>query len=478
MFKEYYKTINSINFVFEILILNASFTVSYFIRFRSVDYFYIGNAYLILQLLSNIFWFVSAVVSKVYRVDMFFRLVVIKNVAKTYVYFLFLYFGYITVTKSFFYSRLFHIYFLSLSGVLQVLLKILSIFLLRNFVRMGSFKKNVVIVGDVKNKDYFIDKIRNYGDSLYNVVGYIGNRSDIGLNYLGRIEDCGSIVRQLTNSCKGKKSCNIDEILITSPINDEHILEEIINVAERNFIKVKLIPEIHPRFQIKPSTVHYLDGLPVISFRDERIDYLHNRIIKRSFDVIFSSLVIIGILSWLTPLLWILYKIFLPGPLFFTQERIGKNNKTFKCFKFRTVKKEHCNHDYKPVSNGKEERINCFGRLLRKTNIDELPQFINVFLGHMSIVGPRAHAISFQEKYREFVDNISVRQLVKPGITGWAQVNGYRGDLPDEEENKKWIKKRIEHDIWYIENWSFLLDLKIIGKTVLQMITFRVPNAY
>ena len=154
------------------------------------------------------------------------------------------------------------------------------------------------------------------------------------------------------------------------------------------------------------------------------------------------------------------------------QERIGARNKKFKCYKFRTLYEESSSADFKPVIEN-DPRITPVGRFLRKSNIDELPQFFNVLKGDMSIVGPRPHAIPYDDKYGKFVEEIKLRHSIKPGITGWAQIHGLRGDVEDEEENKKRTSKRIEYDLWYIENWSFWLDVQIILQTIWQMLRGR-----
>lgn len=190
---------------------------------------------------------------------------------------------------------------------------------------------------------------------------------------------------------------------------------------------------------------------------------------KRFFDVVFSLLVITFVFSWLYPIIALLVKLSSKGPVLFIQKRIGQNGVVFNCLKFRTMRNSTQNLRYTPTSY-EDPRITSIGRFLRKTNLDELPQFINVFLGSMSIVGPRPHAIAFHNTYSTFIKGIDKRHMVKPGITGLAQVNGFRGDVEDHEENKKRTIKRIEFDIEYIKNWSFKSDLLIVNKTCLQMI--------
>lgn len=191
---------------------------------------------------------------------------------------------------------------------------------------------------------------------------------------------------------------------------------------------------------------------------------------KRFLDFFLSLFILTFILSWLFPIITILIKFNSKGPIFYLQQRVGLNNEIFKCYKFRTMYVSPIIKDFMPAST-EDARVTKVGKFLRKLNLDEFPQFINVFLGEMSIVGPRPHAVAFQDEYSKFIPSIYKRQFVKPGITGLAQVNGYRGDHLDEAMNRIRLKRRIASDIIYIKKWSILLDFKIIIKTVLQMLT-------
>jgi lipopolysaccharide/colanic/teichoic acid biosynthesis glycosyltransferase len=204
--------------------------------------------------------------------------------------------------------------------------------------------------------------------------------------------------------------------------------------------------------------------------REEPLAEFHWKILKRFFDILFSIIFITLILSWLIPLIAIVQKLTSKGHIFFLQDRIGINNKVFKCIKFRSM------YDYEKYDQNftavepSDPRVTRFGKFLRNYNIDELPQFLNVLRGNMSVIGPRPNAIAFDKKYKEYVDEFRLRHLVKPGITGWAQIHGFRGDSQDKDKNKILIQKRFEYDLWYIENWTFGLDLQIIFTTIYQMI--------
>jgi undecaprenyl-phosphate galactose phosphotransferase/putative colanic acid biosynthesis UDP-glucose lipid carrier transferase len=199
-------------------------------------------------------------------------------------------------------------------------------------------------------------------------------------------------------------------------------------------------------------------------FRKEPLEAPINRLTKKAFDVVFSFFVIVGIFSWLFPVLMILVKLSSPGPIFFRQKRSGEDNRDFTCLKFRTMRVNQLADELQATA--KDPRITKLGAFMRKTNLDELPQFFNVLWGNMSVVGPRPHMLKHTQEYSALIDNYLVRHFAKPGITGWAQVNGYRGETKELIE----MKKRVEFDIWYIENWSFLLDLKIVWLTVRNMV--------
>ncbi|HSF45410.1 MAG TPA: exopolysaccharide biosynthesis polyprenyl glycosylphosphotransferase, partial [Chitinophagaceae bacterium] len=240
--------------------------------------------------------------------------------------------------------------------------------------------------------------------------------------------------------------------------------------AEERFIHFKFVPD-YSHFARKSILVDYVEDLPLLSLRKQPLEDVSNRILKRALDIVFSFLVIVFILSWLTPLLALLIKLDSRGPVFFLQLRSGKNNKPFWCIKFRTLK-ENDEANKKQVTRN-DDRITKLGRILRKTNIDELPQFLNVFLGNMSVVGPRPHMLKHTKEFNALHKQYMIRHFVKPGVTGLAQVNGYRGEIRHPEL----LKKRVEYDLMYLENWSLAEDIRIIAATLLISFTGD-ENAY
>lgn len=233
------------------------------------------------------------------------------------------------------------------------------------------------------------------------------------------------------------------------------------------------------RFYFVPSAnifmsnmdMQILDGTPVVARREEPLSNIKNKLIKRLFDILFSSLVLVCIFPWIYVIVGIIIKFTSPGPVFFKQERTGLDGKVFKCIKFRTMKVNNESDTLQATED--DPRKYPFGDFMRRTNIDELPQFINVLKGDMSIVGPRPHMLRHTTEYSQLINRFMLRHLAKPGITGLAQVSGYRGETKHLEQ----MEGRIRYDIEYIENWTFLLDMKIIYKTIINMLT-KDENAY
>ena len=251
---------------------------------------------------------------------------------------------------------------------------------------------------------------------------------------------------------------DIDELFCSIKELKNQDIAQVISFADNNLKVVKFIPD-NKQVLSKKLQHDYYGLIPILTFRTIPLDDPLSLLLKRAFDIVFSLLVIVTILSWLTPLVALIIKIESKGNVFFTQLRNGYNYKSFRCFKFRSMV-QNPNADLIQVTRG-DARITNFGKILRKTSLDEMPQFFNVLLGDMSVVGPRPHMLSHTEMYAKKIDKFMVRHFVKPGITGLAQVSGFRGEV----ESDKDIIGRVKHDIFYIENWSFFLDIKIIFQT-------------
>ncbi len=233
--------------------------------------------------------------------------------------------------------------------------------------------------------------------------------------------------------------------------------------ADQNCIRFRIVPDIS--FFVKRNVhINYINQMPVLTLRSEPLEDLTNRIKKRLFDIVMTFFVVVFILSWLIPVISLLIWLDSKGPVFFVQTRSGKGNKEFKCLKFRSMKINSLANIKQASKN--DQRLTRIGKFLRRTNLDEFPQFLNVIRGNMSIVGPRPHMLKHTDEYSKATDQYMIRHFLKPGITGWAQVNGLRGEINSIGK----LKSRVEHDVWYMENWSIWLDLKIIFLTVFNTI--------
>jgi len=341
--------------------------------------------------------------------------------------------------------------------IIVVLIDRLFFYMLTNYIlRRKEIERKVVIVGYNDLSKQLVDNLLGRKSNL-RFEGYFEEYSNVHeLSYypvIGNLQECVTYAQ--TN--------NIREIYSTLSPEQFPYLYTLAHEAEKHFIRFRFVPDFR-MFVNRQIYIDYLDNIPIISLRSEPLDDIANRIRKRMFDILFSAFVMVFILSWLIPLLALLVKLESRGPVFFVQNRTGRNNNNFRCLKFRSM---YVNNDANSKQASRNDRrFTRIGRILRKTNLDEMPQFLNVFFGDMSIVGPRPHMLKHTEEYSAIIQKYMIRHFLKPGITGWAQVNGYRGEITDEVH----LRKRIEHDIWYMENWSILLDLRIIFLTVFNTI--------
>jgi putative colanic acid biosynthesis UDP-glucose lipid carrier transferase len=318
--------------------------------------------------------------------------------------------------------------------------------------RLGLFGhsrvKKIIIVGDNESSRELKQLVTNrieLGYMLKHDFSSNDNRgSDVRIKALNYIAD---------NKDLNEVYCAIDEL-------SEAEVNEFVKITSMNNIELKFIAD-NDNYHAKRLETQYYDYLPVLSIKKASLNSEVNRFIKWSFDFIFSLLIIVFVLSWLVPLLGLFIIIESRGPIFFKHKRNGINYKEFNCYKFRSLRIGEFSEVNHVIED--DSRVTAIGKFIRRTSIDELPQFINVFLGQMSVVGPRPHMLQYTKAYSKKIDKyrFAFRHSVKPGITGLAQIKGYRGEIRNDED----IINRIKYDIFYIENWSLLLDLKIILQT-------------
>lgn len=321
---------------------------------------------------------------------------------------------------------------------------------LKHYRRSGYNYLRVIIVGTGENAERISYSLLSDQGFGYKVLGYFGAKpgENFKWNYIGTTEMLEKYVEQN----------DVDEIYFAVDNKEEDSMADVIRIAEKNVVKFHYVPYINKYIE-RNYELALIGSIPVLSLHPTPLSNPFNRFVKRTFDIVFSGAFLI-----ISPIIFIpiaiAIKLSSPGPVFFKQMRTGYRGKPFLCWKFRTMKVNDLADKIQATEN--DPRKTKVGDFLRRSSLDELPQFINVFLGDMSVVGPRPHMLKCTEDYSKLIQNYMVRHTVKTGITGYAQVNGYRGEIKEVWQ----MERRVECDIWYTEHWSFLLDLKIIFRTI------------
>ena len=424
--------------------------ISYMIDLIIIGYFSFGIIseksnllYFFIYISSS--WIVSTLLSEFYEVYRYTRVTKILGlIAKQTILFLLLVFAFFGFYNELSIQSISILKYIFLAMSFITIAKFSIYFLLKEYRKVfkGNLRK-VVIVGLNKKTDqlrkYFNDN-PDYGYQLVTIFD------------LKQFQNIEEIIKHISEN-------EVDEIYSSIAELNNKELTSLIDFADNNLKILKFLPDNKEIYSKKLDFTYY-DFLPILSMRRIPTDEPINLFVKRIFDVIFSLIVIIGVLSWLTPILGLIIKMESKGPIFFKQKRNGLDYKEFYCYKFRSMRPNPEAHLYQIKKN--DPRVTRIGKIIRKTSIDELPQFINVLKGNMSVVGPRPHMVSHTHMYAEKIDKFMVRHFIKPGITGLAQVSGFRGEVEDDN----FIINRVKYDIFYLENWSLLMDLKIVVKTV------------
>ena len=342
---------------------------------------------------------------------------------------------------------------------------LLSRYIIRRILKTNRKKgrniKHTVFIGFSTSAAAYIDRIKSNPQWGLKVHGIFDDLVSDNFEYRG-IKKIGT----LSDLAAYLEKTSLDEVAITLNLNEYHKLEQIVAICEKSGVHTKFVPDYYNFISTNPYTED-LDGLPVINIRNVPLTNTMNKLIKRLIDIIGSIIALI-LFSPIMLIVAILVKKSSPGPIIFAQERIGLGNKPFKMYKFRSMGVQDPKKEAKEWTTKNDVRVTPVGRVIRKTSLDELPQFWNVLKGDMSLIGPRPERPLFVEKFKEEIPRYMIKHQVRPGITGWAQVNGFRGDTS--------IRSRIEHDLYYIENWSLGLDIKILFLTFFK--GFVNKNAY
>lgn len=351
------------------------------------------------------------------------------------------------------------LYPLLYSFIFSTLLRFFYLIIIKHFIRNGYQQRSVLLIGGGRLAKKVIDQILSLPESGFRLHGVLSDDYHESLPrgfYLGKLERFSEIIR--TNQ--------IDEVIIAKPMGQDEMIIKMAERCEAEGVRFHIVPDYFCLIK-KRAILENLGEIPLIGIRTEPLSLLSNRMIKRTFDVVLSSAGLV-VLSPILLVLAIIIKITSPGPVFFKQRRVGANNKEFEMYKFRSMHVQNQKESDTLWTTADDDRITVIGKYMRKANLDELPQLWNVLLGNMSIVGPRPEREHFVEKFRKEIPSYKVRHLVKSGITGLAQANGWRGDTS--------IANRVEYDLFYLENWSLWMDIKIIWKTLFNFKAWQ--NAY
>ena len=333
--------------------------------------------------------------------------------------------------------------------------------LMRDMRKRGLNQKQVILVGYSRATEEYIDRILMNPQWGYVIRGILDDNVPAGTVYKGI-----KVIGRIANLMVILPASRLDEIAITLGLSEYYRLEEIVALCEKSGVHTKFIPDYNKIIPTKPYTEDIL-GLPVINIRYVPLSNTFNALVKRCMDIVGSIAAII-VSSPVMLVLCVLIKLTSPGPLIYKQERVGLHNKTFRMYKFRSMELQPESEEKKAWTVKNDPRVTGIGKFMRRTSLDELPQLFNILRGDMSLVGPRPERPLFVEKFREEIPRYMVKHQVRPGLTGWAQVNGYRGDTS--------IRKRIDCDLYYIENWSIGFDIKILFLTFFK--GFVNKNAY
>lgn len=365
------------------------------------------------------------------------------------------------VVREFNYARsvLALFYFLNcfLTGLSRVVLRKS----LQTIRKKGYNVKHILLVGYSRAAEEYVNRILENPQWGYSVSGFLDDHVPVGTLYKGI--PVRATIEALAQTLEEN---DWDEVAITLSLRDYDYLEEIVGICEKSGVHTKFIPDYNSLIPTRPYTEDLM-GLPVINIRYVPLTNTGNVMLKRAVDIA-GSLFGILITSPIMLVCAVLVKFSSPGPIIFKQERVGLHNKTFYMYKFRSMRLQAPSEEKRAWTTRDDPRVTGIGKIMRKTSLDELPQLFNILKGDMSLVGPRPERPLFVEKFKEEIPRYMVKHQVRPGLTGWAQVNGYRGDTS--------IRKRIEHDIYYIENWSFWFDVRIIVMTFFT--GFINKNAY
>jgi putative colanic acid biosynthesis UDP-glucose lipid carrier transferase len=436
----------------DFVVINTIFFLTHYIFKKHL---LIGNEIEYVYFISylNIAWLFLVIFIKIYHEKYVLSFEHFTKISlQSYVYLLLLVIIYLFFFRMLALSRIFIAVVLSCIPVALLINRFIYLALYQYFKKKVLLMNKVAVVGYNNLSKKLVSYLEKDGINK-EIVGYFEEYENVSelSNY--------PIISNIENTFEICKKLGVTEIYSTIAPEHNTAIYNLIQNADQHCIRFKIVPDLGSLINRKIH-IDYINEIPVIVLRKEPLEDLGNRIKKRIFDIVVSSLVVVFILSWLIPIVALLIWLESKGPIFFIQERTGKNNTNFRCIKFRSMRVNKFSDHQQATKN--DERVTSIGKFLRRTNLDEFPQFLNALRGQMSIVGPRPHMLKHTDEYSKIIGQYMVRQFLKPGITGWAQVNGYRG----ETQTVFQMQKRVEYDLWYMEHWSILLDVRIMFLTI------------
>lgn len=455
--RRYSKYFPAIFIVADLIALNLSYTLASYIKFGR--HLYGVEEYVQLQSALNAVWILIFFSSRLHNLNRDHRLAdqinkILTSLVINVSFVLTLWFVFnLDYSRQLIFLTFF---FFSTSAVVW---RISWFYLIRFYRKRGFNVRHVAMVGYEDLAERMIRFIQKNPGLGYKLVGVFDDQTLERKEYAGTIDD---VEKYVSNNPVDIVFCNLNVL-------NQQRLQRLVDVADNNLIKVKILSQFS-KMELDNLTLQKYGIIPVLNVNAIPLDNTLNQFVKRAFDILFSGIAILLLCSWIFPIISLLIWLESPGPILFKQRRHGKNNRTFDCLKFRTMVL-NTEADHKQATKN-DSRITKLGRMLRKTSLDELPQFINVFLGDMSVVGPRPHPIKLNEEYQPSIEKFWQRHAVKPGITGLAQAKGYRG-----QTDLNAMSGRVKLDRFYVKNWSLLLDLKIISLTIFAFIKGS-ENAY
>lgn len=473
MIKDNQKTLNRIHVLIDACIIAATYLFAYYLRFYSIlthlpilsvekighhsFSYYAQWLILLIPLYLIIYYYLKLYTPKRSKGKWteFYYLILANGLGVVFVTF-FLY-----MIKESDISRGLLFFFSALNVIFSTAARMLLAYVLKLVRRKGFNLKHVILVGYSRAAEAYIDRIFTNPQWGYYIHGILDNSLEEGTIYkkvpvIGKVSDLEKCLEKM----------QLDEIAITLSIKEYENLEKVVATCEKSGVHTKFVPDYYNFIPTKPYTED-LYGLPVINIRNVPLSNTINRILKRAVDLIGATFALI-LFSIPMLVVAILIKLTSKGPVIYSQTRVGRHNKLFKMYKFRSMALQPDKEEKKAWTTKSDPRVTGIGKFIRRTSIDELPQLFNVLKGDMSLVGPRPERPYFVERFKEEIPRYMIKHQVSPGLTGWAQINGYRGDTS--------IRKRIDHDLYYIENWTMGLDFKILFLTIFK--GFINKNAY